>query len=165
MKSFVAVLSLLGMASAVDVAMYQTSSCSAASLVCRGLNPDVCCTSGIAFASVALLDVPPSWQLVGRAYRGPCTGTGFALRSSCNNVAGQDFTSVRITTAGISEKRAAGPAARSAKCARPDTLVLGDGTAYDLTGLGDGDFEHLTAAALSAAGPADVPSELKALQI
>ncbi|EJT70064.1 hypothetical protein GGTG_12237 [Gaeumannomyces tritici R3-111a-1] len=166
MKPFIAVLSLLGTASAVDVAMYQSSNCKGGFLVCRGLSPHVCCASGIIFASAIPSNVPQG--SVVRAYKGICAGIspGPDLRPSiCNDVTGYNFTSVMAITAGISKKRAAGPAATPAECVRPDTLVLGDGTAYDLTGLSDGDFENLTEAALGADRSADVPSKLEALQI
>ncbi|KLU91116.1 hypothetical protein MAPG_09639 [Magnaporthiopsis poae ATCC 64411] len=128
MKPFIPVLSLMGMASAVDVVLYPSSNtCSGSALICAGIRPDVCCALNVSFQSVALRNVPNGWPLQATAYRGRCTG--------------------------------------SAECVRPDTLLLADGTAYDLKGLSDVDFEHLTAAALGATGAADVPSELQALQV
>lgn len=143
MKSFIAVLSLVGMASAVDVVLYPSSNstCSGSALVCAGIRPNVCCALSVSFESVALRNVPSNWALQARAYRDRCTGAGTALRTTvCSSVAGLGLTSVALTAAATTANKRA---ARSAECARPDTLVLADGTAYDLTGLSDGDFEHL----------------------
>ncbi|KAH7309217.1 hypothetical protein B0I35DRAFT_515522 [Stachybotrys elegans] len=168
MKFSAAFLSLASMASAIDLWSYSNRDCGGNAGVCRSINPNICCSTGGSSglgSSASAHGIPIGWLIELRAFTGgDCTnlaataGSGGGQTSIC--IRGGFFTGMSYNFYG----RKRGETVES-DCQRPDTLVLTDGSEYDISGLDDETFSVLYPLGLNATGPEDVPQELKSLQI
>jgi hypothetical protein len=141
MKFFATLLTLVAVASAIDLYGHSDTNCGGNYGVCSNMEPNRCC--GASGGSVAARGIPIGWRVEVRSYTGgACTN----LAQIIGNGASQSFVCVRggfFTGVGYNfygRKRDDGAVDQS-ECAKPDTLVLTDGTQYDLTGLADEEFD------------------------
>ncbi|KXJ87898.1 hypothetical protein Micbo1qcDRAFT_178546 [Microdochium bolleyi] len=174
------VLALVAAATAIDVRFYSSGNCGGSYTTCSGAKPGECCRGPAQRFSVEFAAIPKDWKIRGTSYNGhsPCRfpnqGADSAGRSSICLVSRAENNSARYEF--ISKKRgddgslaqdgipAAVEGAAEQKCIRPDTLVLEDGTAFDLTNLNEAAFDTMcvsvyVSASGSAATVSDVPEE------
>ncbi|KAF5013634.1 hypothetical protein FDECE_361 [Fusarium decemcellulare] len=166
MKLSGAFLNLVAVASAIDLYAHSNGDCTGNAGVCSNMNPNVCCGGPGGGASVAARGIPIGWLVELRAYNGGDCNNLASVRGSGGGqtflcIGGGFFTGIGYNFYGRKRDE---PGNKSG-CHRPDTLVLSDGSKYDLSGLEDPEFEALYPLGLDAVSPKDLPQELKSLQI
>ncbi|KAM7198763.1 hypothetical protein V8F20_006078 [Naviculisporaceae sp. PSN 640] len=164
MKSFATILSLVASASAIDLYAYSNYGCSGNWARCTNLNPNVCCqASG---SSVSALGIPIGWHitLIGSTGGGCNTWGASNTNNGQSNVCvnGGYYTGEWYRFNG--RKRAEDSAVGS-DCQKPDILGLADGSEFDLSTLAEDELDALLELGLNATTIADVPAEIKSLQI
>ncbi|KAL8386364.1 hypothetical protein RB599_007980 [Gaeumannomyces hyphopodioides] len=174
-------LSLAATASAIDIRAHGDASCRGGFRSCTNINPSVCCSfSGSASSgllSISIAAIPTDWRITGEAYTGGgCTHTGGQWNSNGTPDICMPFSSRGDRTGGRywfrNRKRAddrSCPAEQPGvgKCeaaVKPDTLVLADGTKYNISGLADDKVEEMSKIADSGAGADAMPAEFQVLR-
>ncbi|KAI9148464.1 hypothetical protein HJFPF1_12296 [Paramyrothecium foliicola] len=191
MKFFAAFINLVAVASAIDLYAHGSTDCSGNAGVCTNMPPNTCCVgSG---GSVAARGIPIGWHVELRAYTGggcrhlgPVIGSGGAVNWLCAR--GGFWTGSGYNFYG--RKRDDSVEVDDSECIRPDTLLLADGSEYDLSVLNAEEFDILLVLplppkmakqgsqmdliltlflpsypqGLNATGPEEVPEQLKPLK-
>lgn len=146
MKYLTVLISLATAASAVDLYLHTNNDCGGSSLRCNGFNPNDCCgieSNDSPYQSIAVRGIPDGWALQGRGYdAGGCSRLQTVSGNNGNPWICNRSNGFRYTGAGynfFSQKRAE----PKSECQRPETLILSDGTEYDMAGLDDNDFNTL----------------------
>ncbi|OHE95782.1 hypothetical protein CORC01_08923 [Colletotrichum orchidophilum] len=185
--------------SAIDIQKHFGQNCGGNFRVCRGLNPNICCVGATA-ESILFRYIPSNWRIECRGYDGgDCRNRRATILSAgatsiCMRSGGFLFTGAGYGF--VNRKRAPQEAGETCtvdgelvegqpqKCEssqEPDTLVLVDGSEFNLVGLEADKLDRLhrlillTAASSPssfeiAADPnvtsaADIPAEFKPLEI
>lgn len=138
-------LGLVASVSAIDAYFHSSNDCSGAAAICTNLNPNICCTGDS--PTVAYRGVPTNWNINAQGYsNGGCGSPKWLaeLRGQnwvCMSVNSRpNYTGTLYWFAG--RKRAENSACEGE--AKPDTLVLADGTTkYDIVGLDDAKVNEL----------------------
>ncbi|EJT79319.1 hypothetical protein GGTG_04404 [Gaeumannomyces tritici R3-111a-1] len=176
-----ALLSLATTALAIDIRGHANSNCGGGFRACTNINPNVCCvfstSASSGLLSVSIAAIPTSWRITGEAYTGGgCSFLGGQWDSNGTPDICMPFSSRGDRTGGRywfrSRKRAddrSCPAEQAGvgKCeaaAKPDTLVLADGTKYSISGLADDKVEEMSKIADSGAGADAMPAEFQVLR-
>ncbi|KAL8354336.1 hypothetical protein RB601_003953 [Gaeumannomyces tritici] len=176
-----ALLSLATTALAIDIRGHANSNCGGGFRACTNINPNVCCvfstSASSGLLSVSIAAIPTSWRITGEAYTGGgCSFLGGQWDSNGTPDICMPFSSRGDRTGGRywfrNRKRAddrSCPAEQAGvgKCeaaAKPDTLVLADGTKYSISGLADDKVEEMSKIADSGAGADAMPAEFQVLR-
>ncbi|KAK0674516.1 hypothetical protein QBC41DRAFT_341963 [Cercophora samala] len=155
MKFLATLLTLAATASAVDLYLHVDNDCGSSGFRCTSIGPNSCCgtiSNNSPYQSVSVRDIQQLWNIQCLGYDGGMcnrrrtisdyTGGDFI----CNRSNGFRYTGVEYRSLGW--ERATGSSASALKeeeeeCQRPDALVLGDGSEFDLAGLSDEEFDAL----------------------
>jgi hypothetical protein len=156
MKHAAALTTFISVVAAIDGYLYITPDCTITGpgggfgsyLRCNNLRPNTCCgidTVGSSFQSVAIRGIQDGYgvQLIGYD-GGNCTTRRAGKRNQGSSLICIPFLGLQYTGCDYNYgplKRAT-PEGKSG-CQRPNALVLSDGTEYDLSGLGEGDFKDM----------------------
>ncbi|KAI0190310.1 hypothetical protein F4808DRAFT_465723 [Astrocystis sublimbata] len=183
MHSIYSAIILLSGASALDIRFWTGPNCGGTAMICGGFNPDACCGQGFTQSgSVGFYGIPPSWDITCTTFQGDgcqfqkdstrIRGQNFACQSS-GSYSGAKYT---FNNNKIAARGAQGACKRTQK---PDTLMLEDGTRYNLQELHDDQIHKMLllaywtnqsgmfsiGATVNATTAADVPSEFNHLKM
>ncbi|KAJ1322828.1 hypothetical protein MN608_11674 [Microdochium nivale] len=164
------ILVLPGLAAALDIGLYFNDTCNnkgTGYVYCSNFDPGQCCSSSaLTFRSVGLHGIPPVWNVEGGLYTSlNCQGAFARERSEgrtdiCMKAQGTNWAKSGGYVFVNSSKKdmkdnaftvIAGADKDKKKCNRPDTVVLSDGTEFDIAQLDEVAYAEMEILSLAAA--------------